>query len=214
MTELKRVEINKGDVGRIIGRGGATIKMLTSSYGVRLDVPKEDTDGDGKLDVSIEGASQGVRDCLTKMAQILGYIPSPVGGAEPPSAILKKDLNAPVIREVLFFPDPTGKNFETFLAFLRSATKTIDIAAFTLSDQAISDYLIVAHKAGIRVRIVTDNETVSNKGSDCKALAKAGIAVHMDGAESFGGGDHGTESLFHHKVGGHDVFGCALTSSR
>ena len=123
MTEIRRVEIRKSDIGRLIGKGGSTIKSLTSSYSVDIDIPKEDLDGDGKIDVSIEGSRANVEACLTKISQIVGYLPQPVDGASPASAIEHKDLDAVLIREVLFFPDPTEKSFQSFM--VRAITNII-----------------------------------------------------------------------------------------
>jgi len=197
MTELVHVQVRGRDIGRIIGRGGSTIKMLTSSFHVDIDIPK-DSKGD-TVPVKIEGSSGGVQACIQKMAQILGYIPQQDGATAPPAAE-KKDLSAEVIREALFFPDPSGRAFDTFMTYLRSATTSIDICIYTLSHQDIADYLVVAHKAGIRVRIVCDNDTVHNRGADFVMLARAGIPVHMDGElNDRQPEEHGTTSLMHHK---------------
>jgi hypothetical protein len=96
------------------------------------------------------------------------------GGAVASTAP-RVDLNAPQIREALFFPDKSDSAFEKFYTYLRSATKTIDIAVYTMSDNRVEQLLEDAHKAGVKVcavscfvfavlivclqiRIVTDNE--------------------------------------------------------
>ena len=148
-----------------------------------------------------EGPKGKINECVSRISQIIGYIPKTSNSAEAKADAERKDLTVPTIRQALFFPDPTGQAYDTFLCYLKSAKKTIDVACFTISAQEIFHILLLAHKSGVRVRILTDNDTVSNKGSDVKALAEAGVDVRLDGVlgEGESNRDHGASSLMHHK---------------
>ena len=75
------------------------------------------------------------------------------------------------------------------LALLTAARVTIDISVFTISDDLLSDAIVTAHKRGIQVRLITDNDKAHDQGSDIFKLIGQGIDVRMDK----------TESHMHHK---------------
>ncbi len=193
-------KIASRDNGKLIGKGGETVKALSSAHNVRINIPKGQ---EPQTEVTVEGAKADVDVAVAKITGILGYaVAAPVAQEAP-----KVDLSASGnIREALFFPDLSNAQFQRFFTFLSSATRSVDIAVFTLSDQRISDLLLAQHKKGVKIRIVSDNDTVSNVGSDVTALAKAGIAVRLDGLPGALGGPSlrdstkgGASSLMHHK---------------
>lgn len=63
---------------------------------------------------------------------------------------------------------------------LRAARSSIDICVFTLSDDRISAEVLAAHRRGVAVRLITDNDKEFDAGSDIDALRRAGIAVAVD----------------------------------
>lgn len=72
---------------------------------------------------------------------------------------------------------------------LREARQRIDICVFTLSDDRIAEEVLAAHRRGIAIRIVTDNDKEYDAGSDISRLRDAGIAVAVDR----------TDAHMHHK---------------
>lgn len=69
------------------------------------------------------------------------------------------------------------------VSLVHGARKTLDICVFTISDDRISDALVQRHRAGTKVRLITDNEKLMDAGSDIERLVKAGIAVKVDRTE-------------------------------
>ena len=63
---------------------------------------------------------------------------------------------------------------------LRAARQSIDICVFTLSDDRISAEVLAAHRRGIAVRVITDNDKEFDAGSDIDTLRRAGIRVAVD----------------------------------
>jgi cardiolipin hydrolase len=57
------------------------------------------------------------------------------------------------------------------------AEKCIIVAAFTLTDKKITDLLVQAHKAGIKVEIVTDYGNINEAHSKINLLIECGIPV-------------------------------------
>jgi phosphatidylserine/phosphatidylglycerophosphate/cardiolipin synthase-like enzyme len=63
---------------------------------------------------------------------------------------------------------------------IRAAGAELCICVFTISDDRITDELLLAHKRGLPIRVITDNDKMMDEGSDIKRLAQAGIAVRTD----------------------------------
>lgn len=69
---------------------------------------------------------------------------------------------------------------QIILRCLRGARQSIDICVFTLSDDRIAEEVLSAHRRGVSVRIVTDNDKEFDGGSDINRLRDAGLCVAVD----------------------------------
>lgn len=78
---------------------------------------------------------------------------------------------------------------DAIVAQLRAARRSMDLCVFTLSDDRISREVLAAHRRGVAVRLLTDNDKAWDRGSDVAALREAGIATRVDR----------TEAHMHHK---------------
>jgi len=58
-----------------------------------------------------------------------------------------------------------------------------DVCVFTITDDRISDAMIRAHRRGVALRVITDDEKQHDPGSDVERLAQSGIVVRMDNTE-------------------------------
>lgn len=67
---------------------------------------------------------------------------------------------------------------------IRGARHSIKICVFTISENVISEEIIAAHKRGVAVSIITDNDKLNDKGSDIRWLASEGIRIRIDEANS------------------------------
>ena len=68
-------------------------------------------------------------------------------------------------------------------ALCRGAQHSIDVCVFTISDNRISEELIVAKKRGVQVRVITDDDKQNDLGSDVEQLEQANILVCTDNSE-------------------------------
>jgi phosphatidylserine/phosphatidylglycerophosphate/cardiolipin synthase-like enzyme len=94
---------------------------------------------------------------------------------------------SPIHSEAHFTP---GERAHQRIARLFSdARQSADVCVFTITDDRIADPMIQAHRRGIRIRIITDDDKVLDQGSDIVRLAEAGLAVRTDHSEH----------LMHHK---------------
>jgi len=170
--------------GLIIGKAGATLKDLEhKSNGTSIQIPKKD-DEDNKH-ITLEGSKEGTAKAKQLIEQLIGHKVNVVDTsvAKVEQLFAKLDLSSKPINESLFFPDAdpaTLHNFERFLAYLRSATKSLDICVFTITDDRISMIIEDAFRSGAKVRIITDDECMQQVGSDVKRLASIGIDTKSD----------------------------------
>jgi phosphatidylserine/phosphatidylglycerophosphate/cardiolipin synthase-like enzyme len=66
------------------------------------------------------------------------------------------------------------------IARLNNARRSADICVFTITDDRIAAAILAAHKRGVKVRIITDNEKAYDEGSDVKRLQAAGVPLLVD----------------------------------
>lgn len=63
---------------------------------------------------------------------------------------------------------------------LNAARRSADICVFTITDDRIANAILAAHKRGVKVRIITDNDKAFDEGSDVPRLQAAGIPLLVD----------------------------------
>jgi len=81
-----------------------------------------------------------------------------------------------------FSPGSNCRN--KIIDLLRNAKKTADICVFTITDNSISREITRSADRGVAVRIISDDEKSEDLGSDIEALARHGIPVRTDNAQS------------------------------
>ncbi len=83
--------------------------------------------------------------------------------------------------EVWFSPDQdcVGRISE----LIRQSHEQIDVCVFTITDNRLSSSLLDAHRRGVMVRLITDDDKSTDAGSDVEQLERAGVAVRMDCSE-------------------------------
>ncbi len=79
---------------------------------------------------------------------------------------------------VLFSPEDDC--VETLVQTFREAAASADVCVFTITDNRVSRAIRDAHKRGVAVRIITDDDKSEDLGSDVSDLARQGIAVRYD----------------------------------
>lgn len=82
------------------------------------------------------------------------------------------------LAEVLFSPGDDCRR--RIAALFDGARERADACVFTITDDRIAEAIAAAHRRGVRVRIVSDDEKAFDPGSDLELLARAGIPVGVD----------------------------------
>lgn len=85
---------------------------------------------------------------------------------------------ADVTSEAHFSPGEDCR--KAIINFCHQAQKTLDICVFTISDDKLTKAIYDAHKRGVAVRIITDNDKSEDLGSDVDYLLAKGIPLKMD----------------------------------
>lgn len=85
----------------------------------------------------------------------------------------------------LFFP--SEDSYSVFHSALSSAQETLFVCVFSLTDNDTADVLIDAHKRGVNVKIITDNDQMDTcKGADVIRLNEQfGIPYKKDNSDQF-----------------------------
>ena len=60
------------------------------------------------------------------------------------------------------------------------ARTSVDVCVFTITDDRIVEAMVDAHRRGVTLRVVTDDDKSLDIGSDVERLARKGIDVRMD----------------------------------
>ena len=128
----------------------------------------------------IEAVAKRVRDPRDRkligwLGDVLALLDADAQGAQSPEA------------RAWFGPDDGLADI--LVTSLAAAQESIDAAVFTITDDRVARILLSRHEAGVKVRILTDNDKAGDKGSDIRRLAAQGIPVVMDA----------TPHHFHHK---------------
>lgn len=61
-----------------------------------------------------------------------------------------------------------------------NARRSVDVCVFTITDDRITEAITRAHRRGVAVRIITDNDKSYDAGSDIQRLERSGVPVRLD----------------------------------
>lgn len=65
------------------------------------------------------------------------------------------------------------------------AKKSIDLCIFSFTNDDLANEILAAHKRGVLVRIITDDEAMKGKGADTQRMSDGGIACRCDSEEKY-----------------------------
>lgn len=64
--------------------------------------------------------------------------------------------------------------------FIGQTAHHLDVCVFTVADDRLTQALLAAHRRGVQVRLLTDNDKLLDRGSDVRELHQAGVPVRVD----------------------------------
>mgnify|MGYP006100996633 CR=1 FL=1 len=89
----------------------------------------------------------------------------------------------PKYQDAFFFPNMA--NVKKVVKYISMAKRQIDLSIFSFTNDDLANEIIAAHKRGVAVRIITDDEAMKGKGADAQRCSDAGIPVRTDSEERF-----------------------------
>jgi phosphatidylserine/phosphatidylglycerophosphate/cardiolipin synthase-like enzyme len=86
---------------------------------------------------------------------------------------------APSIHSEAYF-SPGDDCVARIVRLFAEARSSADVCVFTITDDRLADALLAAHRRGLAVRVITDNDKANDLGSDIARIAAAGVPVRID----------------------------------
>lgn len=92
------------------------------------------------------------------------------------------EVNSQPVESKAYF-SPGDACYKKIVSLFSNVRKNADICIFTITDDRIKRAIIDAHKRGIQIRLITDDDKANDRGSDVYELSRLGISVRMDNTE-------------------------------
>lgn len=89
----------------------------------------------------------------------------------------------PKYQDAFFFPNMA--NIKKMQKYISMAKKSIDLCIFSFTNDDLANEIIAAHKRGVTVRIITDDEAMKGKGADTQRCSDEGIPCRTDSHEQY-----------------------------
>ncbi|MFC0676516.1 phospholipase D-like domain-containing protein [Lysobacter korlensis] len=91
------------------------------------------------------------------------------------------DLSAAVaVASSSVFFSPGDSCLRKLRELCRTAKRQLDICVFTIADDRLTEEILDAHRRGVAVRIISDDDKRIDDGSDIIRLAAQGIEIRLD----------------------------------
>jgi phosphatidylserine/phosphatidylglycerophosphate/cardiolipin synthase-like enzyme len=151
--------------------GNTILESLFRSVSARTNWAKHDINARVQLcKVLFQSAgSQGPNSSsYASHAKMNMPYPAVASHTAQPQAIELNSLTQSSSLQSYFFPSQQA--FYALISTLKSAKRSLDICVFTITDDDVANTIIAAHKGGVKVRIISDDEQAKTLGSDIEKL--------------------------------------------
>lgn len=93
---------------------------------------------------------------------------------------LSPATQAPVGEPSAAFFSPGESCLAQIIHRFSTARRTADVCVFTITDDRITRALLDAHRRGVKLRVITDNEKAFDLGSDIEQIRGAKVPLRVD----------------------------------
>ncbi len=87
-------------------------------------------------------------------------------------------VSAASIAEACFSPQHDCAS--RIVRLFEGARSSVDVCVFTITDDRITEAITRAHRRGVALRVITDNDKSYDAGSDIQRMERAGVPVRLD----------------------------------
>ncbi|MGQ0801231.1 MAG: phospholipase D-like domain-containing protein [Pseudomarimonas sp.] len=115
--------------------------------------------------------------------QSAGSMPAVVNWLAGVIKVLDQVHTQVAVRSEVWF-SPGNACRDAVIRHLRGSRQAIDICVFTIADDRISDEILAAHRRGIAIRVISDNDKRDDLGSDIQRMADQGVKVALDRSDA------------------------------
>jgi mitochondrial cardiolipin hydrolase len=91
---------------------------------------------------------------------------------------IHSSVPAASLAEVCFSPQHDGA--ARIARLFDGVRRSVDVCVFTITDDRITEAMLRAHRRGVALRVITDNDKSFDPGSDIERLERAGVPVRRD----------------------------------
>ena len=98
---------------------------------------------------------------------------------------VEQDLYTSKPRYIDAFFFPNEANIQKIVKYIGRAQRSLKICVFNFTNNDLSKAVLDRYKNGVDVRIVTDDECMTNKGSDIQFLANNGVPCRTDSEAAY-----------------------------
>lgn len=109
-------------------------------------------------------------------AQLLEWLENTMKVVAPIEPEAKKAAIEPA--EAFFSPGTAC--LERIVHRFKAARRSADVCVFTITDDRIARSMLDAHRRGVKLRLITDNDKAYDLGSDIREFEAAGISTKID----------------------------------
>lgn len=170
----------KGGRGRSGAPDGWEEKLRSAEARLR-SVEEQAEDAERRLAQTQAAHAAEAKRCRELEAQLAASAAGAVKPKDEPAASQRTPLRRDAGRTSLDVHfSPGDECLFAICRHIESAERSVDACVFTITDDRIATRLLDAHRRGVRVRIITDNDKAYDDGSDVHRLARAGIEVRVD----------------------------------
>jgi mitochondrial cardiolipin hydrolase len=119
---------------------------------------------------------------LAREATLKGDAVRVIGWLEEVNKVLLPSATETAIYATAAF-SPGDDCVNTIIGQIQAARNAMDICVFTITDNRITAAIREAHRRGVQIRIITDNEKMFDEGSDIETLEAEGVPIRLDVTE-------------------------------
>jgi len=171
--------VNQQELDRILKQTLADLRLTGSEKSAFADWVKDQKPTPQDLGVMRHHAFDAAKEAMNdpQSVQILAWLEDILKVVQTKDSPARTSSDT---SESKAYFSPEDDCVPQITSLFNNARKKCDVCVFTITDDRISKAITAAHKRGVKIRIITDNEKMLDPGSDIERFKADGIALRVD----------------------------------